>query len=183
MGLSQWLRYPLRASVTMPCKDRCWLVKTGPDERGARPSNNAPDNIQLAMPNPDGSPDYHGWPDRFGFLSSSQAVFNPKGGPSDDLCVPDPVELPQHLHSRRASLSSWTQDVPISDGAGVPAAGNHTLRWPPRQPTTRSPALTLCLVPSHVARCGQAQPSTSWKVISASHLPMQQNPPTRWDMR
>jgi hypothetical protein len=26
----------------------------GADERGARPSNNAPDNLQLAIPNPDG---------------------------------------------------------------------------------------------------------------------------------
>jgi hypothetical protein len=56
----------------------------GPDERGARPSNNAPDVLQLARQNPDGSPDYHGWPDRFGFLPSSQAVFNPIGGSSDD---------------------------------------------------------------------------------------------------
>jgi hypothetical protein len=60
----------------------------GPDERGARPSNNAPDVLQLARQNPDGSPDYHGWPDRFGFLPSSQAVFNPIGGSSDDNCNP-----------------------------------------------------------------------------------------------
>src|SRR5262249_25038584 len=38
--------------------------------------------------NADGSPDYHGWPDRFGFLESTQAVFNPVGGPGDDLCTP-----------------------------------------------------------------------------------------------
>ena len=36
----------------------------GADERGARPSNNAPENLQLAMRNPDGTPDYHGWPDQ-----------------------------------------------------------------------------------------------------------------------
>jgi hypothetical protein len=42
----------------------------------------------------DGSPDYHGWPDRYGFLPTSQAVFNPLGGPSDDLCVPDPNNPP-----------------------------------------------------------------------------------------
>ena len=29
--------------------------------------------------NDDGSPDYHGWPDRFGFLDSTQTVFNPLG--------------------------------------------------------------------------------------------------------
>ncbi len=60
----------------------------GPDERGARPSNGAPDVLQLARQNKDGTPDYHGWPDRFGFLPSSQAVFNPVGGPSDDDCNP-----------------------------------------------------------------------------------------------
>jgi hypothetical protein len=60
----------------------------GPDERGARPSNNAPDVLQLARQNADGTPDYHGWPDRFGFLPSSQAVFNPIGGVSDDDCNP-----------------------------------------------------------------------------------------------
>jgi hypothetical protein len=60
----------------------------GPDERGARPSNGAPDVIQLARQNADGTPDYHGWPDRFGFLPSSQAVFNPVGGVSDDDCNP-----------------------------------------------------------------------------------------------
>src|SRR6516162_8174240 len=58
----------------------------GEDERGARPTNNAPERLELARQNPDGSPDYHGWPDRFGFLPSSQAVFNPIGGGADDLC-------------------------------------------------------------------------------------------------
>src|SRR5215471_16355511 len=59
----------------------------GADERGARPSNNAPDPLQLAQQNKDGSPDYHGWPDRYGFLPTSQSVYNPVGGPGDDLCV------------------------------------------------------------------------------------------------
>jgi hypothetical protein len=57
----------------------------GADERGARPSNNAPDALHLAQQNKDGTPDYHGWPDRYGFLPSSQAVFNPVCGPGDDL--------------------------------------------------------------------------------------------------
>ena len=84
----------------------------GADERGARPSNNAPDNLQLAIPNPDGSPDYHGWPDQYGFLSASQAVFNPIGGPGDDLCVPDPTNLPSTCTP--ASLTQiLTEDVPI----------------------------------------------------------------------
>src|SRR5712691_3235975 len=66
----------------------------GADERGARPSNGAPDALHLARQNDDGTPDYHGWPDRFGFLPSNQAVFNPVGGPGDDLCVPDPTNPP-----------------------------------------------------------------------------------------
>lgn len=66
----------------------------GPDERGARPSNNAPDALHLARQNKDGSPDYHGWPDRYGFLQASQRVYNPVGGPGDDLCVPDPANPP-----------------------------------------------------------------------------------------
>jgi len=60
------------------------VTENGEDERGARPTNNSPDRLQLAQQNADGSPDYHGWPDRFGFLDSTQAVFNPVGGPGDD---------------------------------------------------------------------------------------------------
>jgi hypothetical protein len=60
----------------------------GADERGARPSNNAPDELHLGRQNPDGSPDYHGWPDRYGGLPTSQAVYNPIGGGSDDDCNP-----------------------------------------------------------------------------------------------
>jgi hypothetical protein len=65
----------------------------GADERGARPSNNAPDVLSLAQQNKDGSPDYHGWPDRYGFLASSQAVYNPVGGPADDVPV-SPADIP-----------------------------------------------------------------------------------------
>src|SRR2546428_1093392 len=65
-----------------------FVSENGEDERGARPAQNAPDRLQLAQQNPDGSPDYHGWPDRFGFFDSTQAVFNPTGGPGDDLCNP-----------------------------------------------------------------------------------------------
>ena len=67
-----------------------FVTENGEDERGARPVNNAPDRLALARQNADGSPDYHGWPDRFGFLDSTQAVFNPVGGPGDDLCTPPP---------------------------------------------------------------------------------------------
>ena len=91
----------------------------GADERGARPSNNAPDNLQLAIPNPDGSPDYHGWPDQYGFLSASQAVFNPIGGPGDDLCAPDPTNLPSTCTA--ASLAQLLEEnVPIKPVLAFP---------------------------------------------------------------
>jgi hypothetical protein len=73
-----------------PLKGGLFVTENGEDERGARPTNNAPDRLALAQQNPDGSPDYHGWPDRFGFLDSTQAVFNPVGGPGDDLCTTPP---------------------------------------------------------------------------------------------
>ena len=87
----------------------------GEDERGARPTNNAPERLELARQNPDGSPDYHGWPDRFGFLPSSQAVFNPIGGGSDDLCQsppnsPFPACIPDVL----------ANDVPIANVLAFP---------------------------------------------------------------
>ena len=91
----------------------------GADERGARPSNNAPDSLQLAKQNDDGTPDYHGWPDRYGFLPTSQAVFNPVGGPSDALCQPPssfPACVPNVLKF----------DVPIRD----------VLAFPPQQITS-----------------------------------------------
>ena len=91
----------------------------GPDERGSRPSNGAPDMLQLARQNPDGTPDYHGWPDRFGFLPSSQAVFNPVGGPGDDLCVPDPSNPPSMC--TLASLAQiLREDRPIHDVLAFP---------------------------------------------------------------
>jgi hypothetical protein len=91
----------------------------GADERGARPSNNAPDNFQVARKADDGGPDYHGWPDRYGFLPSSQAVYNPVGGPGDDLCVPDPTNLPSTCSA--ASLASiLSEDVPIKDVLAAP---------------------------------------------------------------
>jgi hypothetical protein len=86
----------------------------GPDERGARPSNGAPDAMQIARQNDDGTPDYHGWPDRYGFLATSQHVFDPVGGPSDDLCVFDATNSPSHCTP--ASLAQiLSEDVPIRD--------------------------------------------------------------------
>src|SRR5207248_1774308 len=43
--------------------DGLFVTENGEDERGARPTNNAPDRLQFARQNADGSPDYHGWPD------------------------------------------------------------------------------------------------------------------------
>jgi hypothetical protein len=98
-----------------PLKGALLVGEDGADERGARPSNNAPDALQVARQNPDGSPDYHGWPDRYGFLPSSQAVFNPVGGPGDDLCTSPPNKsfpacIPDVLKA----------DVPIRDVLAAP---------------------------------------------------------------
>src|SRR2546425_281715 len=54
-------------------KGGLFVTENGEDERGARPTNNSPDRLHLAQQNRDRSPDYHGWPDRFGFLDSTQA--------------------------------------------------------------------------------------------------------------
>lgn len=91
----------------------------GPDERGARPTNNAPEVISLDRQNADGTPVYHGWPDQFGFLASSQAVFNPVGGPSDDLCVPDPNNPPS-LCTPSSLKQILKQDVPIRNVLAFP---------------------------------------------------------------
>ena len=56
-------------------KGGLFVTENGEDERGARPTNFAPDRLHLARQHKNGKPDYHGWPDRFGFLESTQAVF------------------------------------------------------------------------------------------------------------
>ena len=91
----------------------------GADERGARPSNNAPDELHLGRQNPDGSPDYHGWPDRYGGLSTSQAVYNPVGGSQDDVCPP-PFSQATCLANLQAAKA-----IPIAD----------VLAFPPQQIT------------------------------------------------
>jgi len=97
-----------------PLAGNLLVGEDGEDERGARPTNGVPERLSLDYQNPDGTPVYHGWPDRFGFLPSSQAVFNPIGGPNDDLCVADPLNLPSMCTP--ASLAKiLTEDVPIHD--------------------------------------------------------------------
>jgi glucose/arabinose dehydrogenase len=77
--------YGLRFSpADHPLKGEIMISENGEDERGARPTNNSPDRLAIARQNADGSPEYHGWPDRFGFLDSTQSVFKPLGSPADD---------------------------------------------------------------------------------------------------
>ena len=83
--------------------------ENGADDAGARPANNAPDSLHLARENPDGSPDYHGWPDRYGFLPTSQAVFNPTGGPTEDLCVFDATNPPSNPLQAIATSGLWNR--------------------------------------------------------------------------
>src|SRR5439155_1820563 len=114
-----------RAPEKHALKGGLLVGEDGADERGARPSNNAPDMLQLAQQNPDGTPDYHGWPDRYGFLPSNQAVFNPIGGPGDDLCVPDPTNLPS-MCTQASVQQILAEDVPVRD----------VLAFPPQQITS-----------------------------------------------
>jgi hypothetical protein len=68
-------------------KGALFVTENGEDERGARPTNNSPDRLQVTEARrhaKHGTLDYHGWPDRFGFLNSTQAIFTPVGGPADD---------------------------------------------------------------------------------------------------
>lgn len=65
------------------------MTKNGEDERGTRSVNNAPDRLHVTQ----GGLDFHGWPHRFGFLESTQRVFNPIGSPADEQ-VPARSESP-----------------------------------------------------------------------------------------
>jgi glucose/arabinose dehydrogenase len=98
---------------------RLFVTENGEDERGARPTNNAPDRLQLAQQHADGTPDYHGWPDRFGFLDSTQAVFDPIGGPGDDLCVPD-ASNPPSLCTPASLNAILTEDRPVKSVLAFP---------------------------------------------------------------
>jgi hypothetical protein len=74
------------APADHPLKGALFISENGEDERGARPVNNAPDRLQVSR----GGLDWHGWPDRFGGLASTQRLYNPIGGPGDDnLAVAD----------------------------------------------------------------------------------------------
>jgi glucose/arabinose dehydrogenase len=104
-----------------PLRGQLLVGEDGADERGARPSNGAPEVLSVDQQNDDGSPVYHGWPDRYGFLAASQAVFNPIGGASDDLCVFDASNPPSFCTP--ASLANILKfDVPIRDVLAFPPA-------------------------------------------------------------
>src|SRR6266566_6635432 len=118
-------------------KGGLFVTENGEDERGARPTNNSPDRLQLAQQNRDGSPDYHGWPDRFGFLDSTQAVFNPVGGPGDDLCVG--ANNPPSNCTPASLANILSKDIPVK----------HLLAFPPQPITT-----PLAIEPADVALVG-----------------------------
>jgi glucose/arabinose dehydrogenase len=93
-----------------PLQGALLITENGEDERGARPANNSPDRLQVSR----GNLDYHGWPDRFGFLNSTQAVFNPVGGPADDnaaVAVGNPVR----------SILKFPPQLPVAPLALEPA--------------------------------------------------------------
>jgi len=115
-----------------PLKGQLLISENGEDERGARPVNNAPDRIAVARQNPDGSPEYHGWPDRFGFLDSTQSVFDPIGGNGDDLCSPTGC-TPADIARVKA------ENTPV----------RHVLAFPPQPPVA-----PLALQPADVANVG-----------------------------
>jgi hypothetical protein len=104
-----------------PLAGQLLVGEDGPDERGARPSNNAPEVVSVDYQDPAGTPVYHGWPDRFGFLASSQAVFNPVGGQQDALCVFD-VGNPPSFCTPASLANILKYDVPIGDVLAFPPA-------------------------------------------------------------
>jgi glucose/arabinose dehydrogenase len=108
-----------------PLRGQLLISENGEDERGARPTNNAPDRLAIARQNADGTPEYHGWPDRFGFLDSTQSVFNPIGGGGDDL-FPDVARIK-------------AENTPV----------RHVFAFPPQPPVA-----PLALEPSDVAAVG-----------------------------
>ena len=102
-----------------PLKGQLLISENGEDERGARPVNNAPDRLAVARQNADGTPEFHGWPDRFGFLDSTQSVFNPIGGGGDDL-FPDVARIKAENTPVRHVLAFLPQ-APVAPLALQPA--------------------------------------------------------------
>src|SRR5256885_1649828 len=120
------------SSADHPLKGQMLISENGEDERGARPVNNAPDRLAVARQNPDGTPEFHGWPDRFGFLDSTQSVFNPIGGNGDDLC---------------SATGCTPSDIARIKDENIPV--RHVLAFLPQQPVA-----PLALQPADVAAVG-----------------------------
>jgi hypothetical protein len=83
------------APADHPLGGGLFVTVNGEDERGARPTNNAPDRLDLVPQavingvSSGGRPDWHGWPDWFGGMDSEDPRFLPIGGPADDLAKCD----------------------------------------------------------------------------------------------
>jgi hypothetical protein len=114
--------YAIRfAPYDHPLAGNLLVGEDGADERGARPSFGAPEVISVDQQNSDGTPVYHGWPDYYGFLPTTQAVFNPIGGPQDDLCVSDPSNPPS-LCTPDSLANILQYDVPVAPVLAFPPA-------------------------------------------------------------
>jgi len=128
------IRFPPAGHVLGDC---LFITENGEDERGARPTNNAPDRLHCGKMNLDGSPDWHGWPDRFGLVDSENAMFNPVGGPADDVCGPPLLPI---FNEAQCAANVAARSTPV----------RHVLAGPP-QPTTVDP---LALEPADIAAVG-----------------------------
>ena len=60
-----------------PLAGQLLVGEDGADERGARPSNGAPEVLSVDYQDPAGTPVYHGWPDRYGFLATTRSAEHP----------------------------------------------------------------------------------------------------------
>jgi hypothetical protein len=129
------IRFPPAGHVLGDC---LFITENGEDERGARPTNNAPDRLQCGKMRLDGSPDWHGWPDRFGFLDSESATFNPIGGPADDVCGPPLMPI---FNQTQCTANVAARSTPV----------RHVLNGPPFGQTAVNP---LALEPPDVAAVG-----------------------------
>jgi glucose/arabinose dehydrogenase len=129
------IRFPPAGHVLGDC---LFITENGEDERGARPTNNAPDRLQCGKMRADGSPDWHGWPDSFGGRDSQDPFFNPIGGPADDLCGP-PLMPVFNQAQCTANVTAFATPV------------KHVLNGPPFGQTAVGP---LGLEPADVAAVG-----------------------------